>query len=362
MKVFIHDTLAGELIASKDKFIFIVADSYEYIPTLSLYLKDYPIKSTRQKLPPFFSNLLPEGVLRDYIASEHKINPHDEYRMLSILGQDLPGAIRIETDDDSDHDIKFSETKTTFSLGGEQWKFSGIFKDGRFITVKHDGTHILKPPHAIYDGVPENEYFSMQMAKAIGIAVPDISLEEIDGKIHYVIKRFDRNQNNRIHMEDFAQVFQVYPDKKYESTNYETIAKAIDDPFGIAHYVLASLLIGNSDQHMKNLSILYIDQINPILAPLYDMVSTIQFIEDRNLALNFSKTKHFYAMTEEHFLSFAKRLGANEKEMMRIVSESIELARQSWPEILNEAPQPMKDALNKHWKALQLKGMDFSIS
>ena len=43
----------------------------------------------------------------------------------------------------------------------------------------------------------------------------------------FTIKRFDRHQNNRIHMEDFAQVFIKYPHEKYNTVNYEQIGRIL---------------------------------------------------------------------------------------------------------------------------------------
>ena len=37
----------------------------------------------------------------------------------------------------------------------------------------------------------------------------------------------DRNQNKRIHTEDFAQVLVKYPHEKYNAANYEQIAKVL---------------------------------------------------------------------------------------------------------------------------------------
>ena len=69
----------------------------------------------------------------------------------------------------------------------------------------------------------------MTLAKSVGIDVPDIQLVELDqiaglpdgiGKLEgaaYAVRRFDRTADGeRIHMEDFAQVFGVYPDDKYK--------------------------------------------------------------------------------------------------------------------------------------------------
>jgi serine/threonine-protein kinase HipA len=46
-----------------------------------------------RRVPVFFSNLLPEGHLRDYLAKRAHVNPDREFFLLAVLGADLPGAL-----------------------------------------------------------------------------------------------------------------------------------------------------------------------------------------------------------------------------------------------------------------------------
>ena len=46
-----------------------------------------------RRVPVFFSNLLPEGHLRDYLAERADVNPEREFFLLAALGADLPGAL-----------------------------------------------------------------------------------------------------------------------------------------------------------------------------------------------------------------------------------------------------------------------------
>lgn len=50
-------------------------------------------KSSAGKLPPFFSNLLPEGHMREYLAQRGGIKPSNEFKLIELLGQDLSGAV-----------------------------------------------------------------------------------------------------------------------------------------------------------------------------------------------------------------------------------------------------------------------------
>ena len=68
-------------------------------PTLSLSFKGDAgglVTATRpvgRRVPPFFSNLLPEGHLRAYLAEQAGVKPEREFFLLAVLGDDLPGAV-----------------------------------------------------------------------------------------------------------------------------------------------------------------------------------------------------------------------------------------------------------------------------
>jgi len=125
-----------------------------------------------------------------------------------------------------------------FSLAGIQMKFSMKEKEGRYNLTKGDelGDWIIKTPSTKHKNVPLNEYTAMTLASLAGVDIPEIKLVELnkldnlpqinlpDEKQDFAIKRFDRDQNKRIHMEDFAQVLVKYPHEKYNSANYEQIA------------------------------------------------------------------------------------------------------------------------------------------
>lgn len=87
--------------------------------------------------------------------------------------------------------------------------------------------------------VPENEWAMLHLAKEVGISVPEtdlVPLEKIaglpelgflSGNLALAIKRFDRNEKQRIHIEDFAQVYNVFPNDKYNKVSYDNITNMI---------------------------------------------------------------------------------------------------------------------------------------
>src|SRR5580698_5706944 len=70
-------------------------------PTLSLSFKGRlgglvtAVRPVGRRVPPFFSNLLPEGHLRTYLAEQAGIKPEREFFLLALLGADLSGAITV---------------------------------------------------------------------------------------------------------------------------------------------------------------------------------------------------------------------------------------------------------------------------
>ena len=213
-------------------------------PTLSLSFKGEAgglVTATcpvSKRLPAFFSNLLPEGHLRTYLAQRSGINEEREFFLLAALGSDLPGAVTVtpyesDTPPDSsekaeqDHDGGDDETVLRFSLAGVQLKFSAMMEASGGLTIPADGmggSWIVKLPSARFPNVPENEFAMMNLARKIGIDVPEVLLIPIKdiqglpkdtGQLEsnaLAIKRFDRGpEGQRIHMEDFAQVFGLFP-------------------------------------------------------------------------------------------------------------------------------------------------------
>ncbi len=317
-------------------------------PTLSLSFKDRTGDlSTRTRLPSFFSNLLPEGYLREYLSKQAGVNPKHEFALLETLGEDLPGAIKIRKSD-AVHD----PNKMHFSLAGIQLKFSANWNGHERLTIPArgvGGSWIVKLPSPIYPGVPENEFTMMELAREIGIEVPETRLISVDqiagipkelgriGNHAFAIKRFDRNPLT--HIEDFAQVFSVFPEEKYRAASYRNIAEVLWSEIGkeatlefIRRFVF-NALIGNGDMHLKNWSLIYRDQKNPMLAPAYDFVSTIPYLPDDALALKFVDSKLFNSLTTEQFSRFATKANIPRDLVIHAMEETVERFRAVWRKI-----------------------------
>jgi serine/threonine-protein kinase HipA len=147
LDVRLHEKSIGTLTTmAGDQNLFAFNDTYINDPkraTLSLSFKSAgrglitDIKPTRTRLSPFFSNLLPEGHLRKYLAKKAAVKDAREFYLINALGHDLPGAVTVHYAGHHGNIKKISDKNQVaqppagsfrFSLAGVQLKFSAIME------------------------------------------------------------------------------------------------------------------------------------------------------------------------------------------------------------------------------------------
>jgi serine/threonine-protein kinase HipA len=94
--------------------------------------------------------------------------------------------------------------------------------------------------------------------------------------------------------------------------------------------LIFNALIGNGDMHVKNWSLIYPDTKTPKLAPAYDFVSTIPYIQDEQAGLKFSRTKRFDEFTLDELAHLAARAMLPEKLVLDTARETVALFHQNW--------------------------------
>lgn len=397
LEVLLHGRLVGTL-AHLGKETIVFAFDRDYVesrldrPVMSLGYKASDgglledVRPTKVRLPPFFSNLLPEAHLRDYLAARGGVHPDREFFLLWLLGADLPGALEVRSaDGEPPPRNKAAGPRTNrnqrplrFSLAGVQLKFSALMEARKGLTLPVDGVGgdwIVKLPSTQFESVPENEYAMMTLARAVGIDVPDVRLVET-GEIEglpenlpeaygrsLAVKRFDRPRpGERVHIEDFAQVFNVYPEQKYKNASFASIAHVLwreADEQAIVEYMRRLVfiaLIGNGDAHLKNWSLIYRDGRSTALSPAYDLVSTAPYMTGDSLALSFGGTKEFARVDIDRVTRFAEKAGLPVRMVVKVARDTAAAIRDVAPthEPLRALPRRIRTAIISHLTSVPL--------
>jgi len=392
-EVFLHGEVVGLLSISVDYARFSFTEAYiqqSNRPVLGLQFEEdlHASHSAKLRLPPWFSNLLPEGRLRELIAQQNGVSTKREAQLLVTIGHDLPGGVTVKLKNNggetraliSKRDQVFTHASATaglwkFSLAGVALKFSAVREAERFTipgTDERGGDWIIKLPDANCEDVPQNEFAMMSLARAVGINVPSIELVSRDrlpfvpdhlwpraSETAFAIKRFDRDSSRLpVHMEDFAQVRGVWPDAKYESS-FESVAgicyrgRDREALIEFTRRLVFNVLIGNGDAHLKNWTLLYLDKTKPRLSPAYDLVSTIPYIANENIGLKWHGGKRFADVTLASFAGFAKRLGAVDLSLADIARELVGKVLAEWDHHCSELVKnlTLRTKITSHIKA-----------
>lgn len=358
-----------------DRTLFAFSD--EYIessdrPILGLGFKDQAgeliteFRPYKTQVMPFFSNLLPEGHMRTYLAERAGVNSVREFFLLWALGTDLPGAITVTPTDGEEwppgsegnpeeegaQDRENEQGALRFSLAGVQIKFSAVDQARGGLTIPANGlggSWIVKLPSTSFGGVPENEFSMMTLARLVGIDVPPIKLvdtQEIENLpksmdtirgMAFAIERFDRlSDGSSVHVEDFAQIFGIYPADKYGKASMRNIAEVIateSEEADVSEFIRRltfNTLIGNADMHLKNWSMIYLDRRRARIAPAYDFVSTISYLPDESAALKYSRTKRFSEFSKDELSHLAAKARISEKLVLDTAQETVDLFQDHW--------------------------------
>ncbi len=387
LEVLLHGQGIGTLTRTAgDTTLFAFNSRYiadEARPALSLSFKTREgvlrteLQPYRTHLMPFFSNLLPEGHLRQYLAERGDVHPDREFFLLWLLGEDLPGALRVRpaerdvlppayareagAESDGARADPAASQALRFSLPGVQLKFSAITKATGGLTIPArgvGGSWIVKLPSGRYAGVPRNEYSMMTLASKLGMSVPRVELVDVReienlpsglGQLReheaLAVERFDHLPDGaQVHTEDFAQVFDLYPANKYEKASSTTIAQVLgietlqEDVQEFIRRLVFNALIGNSDMHVKNWSLTYPDRKRPRLSPAYNFVSTTAYAPDETSGLKFSRSKYYKDLTLDELAHMANRANLPEQLVFNAAQETVQRFHQVWSQERSNLP------------------------
>jgi len=330
----------------------------------------FSLPCSEKKYPPavstaFFENLLPENNARTILAFNHRFDKKDTFAFLENFGADCAGALSILPDGDN---IDFTPgqyecinkeliealdkimgdpgkftlfpemRKARLSIAGAQDKLPVYFEGNDFylpITSGSATTHILKPSNAGFPDIQRNETFCMELARKIGLPVPESRLIKIGAHELFVINRYDRKKTEKklcvFIRKIFVRPWGVPADRKYQESGGPGFlqCRRIVDEFlfkqgadirtNFARIMTFNYLIGNHDAHGKNFSILHDNE--PTFAPFYDLLSTQVYPLDNKFAMAIGKTYRFERVKEHSLKGFAQDINIRPQKLVSLIDE-----------------------------------------
>ncbi len=335
--------------------------------SLNLPLSSTPF--TPEVTRAFFDGLLPEGFMRKTISESMHIPEDDYLSVLAQLGAECLGAIKVgtrETGDaasfykplDTRQMLALAQEGTTrsadivseshLSLAGASGKV-GLYHDeqqGKWFQPVGDApsTHIVKQSHVRFESIVANEQLCLSTARKLGIETPESFIVDVGADENtrlLATRRYDRALSRRcktlngkpaplrLHQEDFAQALGIPSSAKYEPSGENYMDKMFDlllkhsafpveDRFKLWDICVFNYLVGNTDNHIKNVSLLYGENLGSLaLAPAYDIVSTMIYERSStNMAFNIAGKTDISEIGRDSFSEQAKRMGLGVRPVM----------------------------------------------
>jgi serine/threonine-protein kinase HipA len=350
--------------------------------TLGQIFEDDPraVRRVPVDVPPWFANLLPEGALRQQVIRDLGGGNIGNFTLLLRLGESLPGAVTVhaQTATAPEDDKYVDESPGTVpdhplrhSLAGVQLKYSVSRERLTTSVTGNGGWWIVKLPDRSLRDLTVNEYVTMRWLATAGFEVPEVDLVRADAvkglpeglvapqELVYLIERFDRSPGGRVHVEDFAQVADVAPMFKYSESGatYDGLARVIRNLTGRIGYLtfvrrlVAMIVIGNTDAHLKNWALLYSDGRTPSLAPVYDFhsLTVYQTYQYQPLALSVAGERMPRIVTDDHFRRLAETCGEDSNATVEEVRRTVHRLHEAWQEGISDEAKRRFDALAAHY-------------
>lgn len=332
---------------------------------LSLSMPLVVAEHENAKIEPWLWGLLPdnEAILARW-GQRFQVSPRNPFALLAHVGEDCAGAIQIVQPERADalrtqpagqvewlddKDIaeririlrkdqaawRIARDAGQFSLAGAQPKTAFLFENGRWgiPSGRAPTTHIVKPPIEAFDGHAENEHVCLALARALGLPAAASQVRVFDGEVAIVVERYDRvrmgDTIRRLHQEDMCQALGLPPTGKYENEGGPGVppivellrtysSRPIDDVWTFIQALALNWLIGGTDAHAKNYSVLIGAGGRARLAPLYDIASTLPYDFDfkkLRLAMKVGGKYLFDDISLRHWKKLASSVRLDEEQV-----------------------------------------------
>lgn len=274
-------------------------------------------------------------------GSRFHVSPRNPVALLAHVGEDCAGAVQFVTEERlqtvlsgesdgiellTDHEAaqrlarvrqdvgagRTIDDAGQFSLAGAQAKIALLktaagwaIPSGRIPT-----THILKPPSGDYEGFVENEMFCLRLARTMDLPAAWSEKLVLGEETAICVERYDRvlvdGTWQRIHQEDFCQALGVMPHIKYQNQGgpgpaalagvlWHHSSQPRTDVESLLRALMFNYLVGGTDAHAKNYSILSGAGGKVRLAPLYDISSALPYpaLQKRKIKMAMKIGSHY---------------------------------------------------------------------
>ncbi len=133
------------------------------------------------------------------------------------------------------------------------------------------------------------------------------------------------------------------PNKKYADRKYyinflrvldRLSVRGIEDVRQFFIRQAVNTLLGNSDAHLKNFSVIYHNGIQPELSPAYDIVSVASLPNFSGYAVNVAIDKNQYQETLATYSEIAKAAKISSRIAEAAVKHAVQAAQEYWPQAL----------------------------
>jgi len=267
------------------------------------------------------------------LRTENETGWHKACIKRFFMTETLP---EIDIDEQALTQLATESIQKGYTVPGVQKKLSlHLFsqtKKPRLTLINYPSGYILKPQVEEFDSLPEAEQLVMTMADSIGISTVPHALMKGKGQFAYITKRVDRifekNDVKMLAMEDFCQLDLRLTQDKYRGS-YERCAKIISkyssrkglDMTELYLRLLFSFVVGNSDMHLKNFSLIETGEGSGkyVLSPAYDLLPVnVVMPEDKEqfaLALNGKKMN----LWRKDFMVFADECGVSRASAEKMI-------------------------------------------
>ncbi len=360
--------------------------------SVSLPLGRHTFDEERTKI--FFEGLLPEGFTRRSVAAGLRVHENDYISILAALGNECLGALQIRDEEfpapapayeplssnmvmelagEGATEAASIVVKSHLSLAGASGKVGLYYDDAAkqwyLPTGTAPSTHIVKQSHVRLRNIVVNEQLALRTAHRLGIDVPESFIINLgdgsDGEVLFATRRYDRliapgsgtlgglRCPHRLHQEDFAQILGIPSAEKYEKSGDGYLRRVFDvirarsenplqDMLKMWDYLIFDYLIGNTDDHVKNISMLYSEDLRRMkLAPLYDVLSTVVYDSStRDMSLSVGGRFSIDEITRESFAEQAEEVHLGKRPAMA----HFDRMRDRFEAALDDAARELKES------------------